>query len=66
MTDKNQESIEALRKEVHTIIASLSPRDAQVLQARLNMRLANQSNEAEESTLNALLQELVRSKLKKQ
>ena len=60
-----QKSIEELRKEVHDILASLSPREAQALKMMFQIKTANQRPDEEEASIRALLQELVALTAKK-
>jgi len=52
------DSLEELRKELETVLASLPMRERQAFKMMMNMKLVNQSRAEEENILRALIQEL--------
>jgi DNA-directed RNA polymerase sigma subunit (sigma70/sigma32) len=57
--------VEAVRKQVHSILETLTPAEAKALRTRFGMDLAEQSAEEEGETLRALARELAMLKKKK-
>jgi DNA-directed RNA polymerase sigma subunit (sigma70/sigma32) len=65
MSDNKSKSIEAIRKEVHSCLASLTPREARALRARFRIDEADRIPDEDERTLHALARELAMIKKKK-
>jgi DNA-directed RNA polymerase sigma subunit (sigma70/sigma32) len=64
MSDEQGKSIEAIRKQVHSYLAALTPQEAKALRARFGLSGAGRSDEDEEP-VRALARELARLKKKR-
>ena len=64
MSDERGKSIDAIRKEVHSYLAALTPQEAQALRTRFGLSAAGGSDE-DEDPVRALARELARLKKKR-
>jgi DNA-directed RNA polymerase sigma subunit (sigma70/sigma32) len=65
MSDRKDKSMEAIRKEVHTLLANLTPQEAKALRARFKIDLADERPDEAERQLQDLARELARLKKKR-
>jgi DNA-directed RNA polymerase sigma subunit (sigma70/sigma32) len=66
MSDDKPKSVEAIRKEVRSVLEILTPAQAKALRSRFGIDKAEPSPHEEERALRALARELARLKKKKQ
>ena len=64
MSDEPGKLTDAIRKQVHSYLAALTPQEARALRARFGLSAAGRSDEDEEP-LRALARELARLKKKR-
>lgn len=64
MGQASNESMEDIRKKVHSYLAALTPEEARALRARFGLSPMSQSPDADEEALRALVRELTRLKKK--
>ena len=65
MIVEERKSVESIRKEVHTLLAALTPAQAKALRARFGIKTMDPVAAEEEGTLRALARELALLKKKK-
>jgi DNA-directed RNA polymerase sigma subunit (sigma70/sigma32) len=65
MSDDKGTWAEAIRKDVHSLLAALTPQEAKALRARFGIDEANRVADDEDGTLRALARELAMLKKKK-
>jgi DNA-directed RNA polymerase sigma subunit (sigma70/sigma32) len=65
MGDEKADWTEAIRSEVHSLLAALTPQEAKALRARFGIDDANRVADDEEGTLRALARELTMLKKKR-
>jgi DNA-directed RNA polymerase sigma subunit (sigma70/sigma32) len=65
MSDDTRKSVEAIRKEVHSFLATLTPAQAKILRARFGINFVDPVIAEEEGTLRELARELAMLKKKK-
>ena len=64
MSDERGKSVDAIRKQVHSYLAALTPQEAKAMRARFGFSAASRSDEDEEP-VRALARELARLKKKR-
>jgi DNA-directed RNA polymerase sigma subunit (sigma70/sigma32) len=65
MIHAKRKSVEVIRKEVHSVLATLTPAEAKALRARFGIKTMDPVGAEEEATLRALARELAMLKKKK-
>jgi hypothetical protein len=65
MNDEQPDWMEAIRKDVHSLLAALTPQEAEALRAQFVIDDANRIPDDDEGTLRALARELAILKKKK-
>jgi len=65
VSEEERKSVEAVRKEVHSLLAALTPAQAKALRARFGIKTMEPGAAEEEGSLRALARELAMLKKKK-